>query len=485
MAEAVATSSGTKIKASKQRMREYLKGWIPYRYKRYIFFVFATIVSLALPFITINGNHFFLLNFDHKQIHLFFTKFDMQELYMMPFLLIFGFLGVFFITTLGGRVWCGWACPQTIFRVVYRDLIQTKLLHIRKRISNKQTEVKGQHFKRFIGGLIWSVLAIIAAVDFIWYFVPPEDFFQYIKHPSEHGVMMGTIAIVTLFLIYDVIKLKEDFCIYVCPYARVQSVMYDEETIQTIYNTERGGHVYSDDQEKKLVKSEKELLTVEPDAECTMCDSCVRVCPTHIDIKRGTQLECINCLECADACTQVMGALGKPSLITWTSYSAVKEHRKPKYLRFRTIAYGVALTAALAGLFIASTKKEHMLLNINKTTKLYSIKNDGKLIENAYTFLVQNTEREDHKYKFEVVSHPDIKIIRPKKPFDVKAGSKIRKVVILGTTKDLVKDSTKDSIIPITIKAYAIDDKTGKIKVTRPTTFIFPRYDILQKKRGK
>ena len=69
-----------------------------------------------------------------------------------------------------------------------------------------------------------------------------------------------------------------------------------------------------------------------------MCDSCVRVCPTHIDIKRGTQLECINCLECADACTEVMGALGKPSLITWTSYSAVEEERKPKFLRFRTIA---------------------------------------------------------------------------------------------------------------------------------------------------
>ncbi len=481
MAEA---TTQTKVKASKQRMKEYLKGWVPYRYKRYVFFVLATVVALVLPFITIHGNHFFLLNFDHKQIHLFFTKFDMQELYMMPFLLIFGFLGVFFLTTLGGRVWCGWACPQTIFRVIYRDLIQTKLLHIRKRITNKQQEVTGQYPKRIIGGLIWTILAIIAAINFVWYFVPPEDFFQYIKHPSEHGVMMGTIAILAGFLIYDVIKLKEDFCIYVCPYARVQSVMYDEETIQTIYDTERGGHIYSDDQERKLVKNEKELLSVEPDAECTYCDSCVRVCPTHIDIKRGTQLECINCLECADACTQVMGALGKPSLITWTSYSAVKEHRKPKYLRFRTIAYGIALAAALAGLFIASSKKEYMLLNINKTTQLYKIKDHGKMVQNAYTFLVQNTEREDHKYFFEVVGHPEIKILRPKEPFKVKAGAKIKKVVILGTDKVLSKDSSKDKVIPITIKAYAVDNKK-KIVVTRPTTFVFPRYDVLQKERQK
>ena len=464
--------------------KEYLKGWVPYRYKRYITFVIATIVALVLPFIKINGAHFFLLNFDHKQIHLFFTKFDMQELYVMPFLLIFGFLGVFFMTTLGGRVWCGWLCPQTIFRVIYRDLIQTKLLHIRKSIQNKQKEPEGQNFKRAIGFIIWVVLAIIAAVDFIWYFVPPEDFFKYINHPAEHTVMMTTIAIVAGFLIYDIVKLKEDFCIYVCPYARVQSVMYDEETIQTIYDTERGGHIYSDDQERKLVKNLKELKAVESDAECTYCDSCVRVCPTHIDIKRGTQLECINCLECADACTKVMGALGKPSLISWTSLSAVKEHRRPKFLRFRTIAYGVALTAALVGILVMGSKKENMLLNINRTTQLYKIKDNGNRVNNAYMFLFQNTQRKDHTYYFEVEGHPDIKIARPAKPFKLSAGKKIRKVVVLYTNKVLVKDNKKDTPIPITIKAYAVDEPKNVV-VERHTTFVYPRYDLIKEHKQK
>ncbi len=477
MAEAVAK------KSSKQRMAEYLKGWMPYRFKRYYAFIIATIFSLVIPWIKINGAHFFLLNFDHKQIHLFFTKFDMQELYMMPFLLIFGFLGVFFLTTLGGRVWCGWLCPQTIFRVIYRDLIQTKILGIRKNIKNKQKEPEGQMGKRAIGVLMWSILALIAAADFIWYFVPPEDFFQYIKHPAEHTVMITTLLIVAGFLIYDIVKLKEDFCIYVCPYARVQSVMYDEETIQTIYNTDRGGHIYSDDQEKKLVHNLKELHATEGDnAECTMCDACVRVCPTHIDIKRGTQLECINCLECADACTQVMGALGKPSLITWTSYSAVQEHRKPKFIRFRTIAYAIALVLALVGLFWMGSKKEYMLLNINRTTQLYKIKDNGHKVVNAYKFLFQNTQSERHSYYFEVESHPDIKILRPNKPFKLGGGQKVNKVIILYTTKDLVKDTTKDTPIPIKIKAYATDKK-DKIVVERNTIFVFPRYDILQKKR--
>ncbi len=386
---------------------------------------------------------------------------------------------------MGGRVWCGWLCPQTIFRVIYRDLIQTKILGIRKSIKNKQQEPKDQMGKRIIGFLIWVVLAFIAAANFVWFFVPPEEFFQYIQHPSQHGVMIGTIFIIAGFLIYDIVKLKEDFCIYVCPYARVQSVMYDEETIQTIYNTERGGHIYSDDQEVKLVHSLKELHEKEGEkAECTMCDACVRVCPTHIDIKRGTQLECINCLECADACTQVMGALGKPSLITWTSYSAVKEHRKPKFLRFRTIAYGVALTLALVGLFWMGSKKEYMLLNINRTTQLYKIKNDGHKVTNAYKFLFQNTQREPHRYYFEVVSHPEIKIQRPDKPFKLGAGQKMNKVVILYTTEDIVKDKTKDTPIPIKIRAFAVDAK-DKISVTRDTIFVFPRYDILQKKRNQ
>ena len=469
-------------KSSKQRMKEYLKGWVPYRIQRYYVFIIMTIISLVLPWIKINGAHFFLLNFDNKQIHMFFTKFDMQELYMMPFLLIFGFLGVFFLTTLGGRIWCGWMCPQTIFRVIYRDLIETKLLGIRRSIQNKQKEPEGQYGKKTVAVLIWTLLSFIAAANFVWYFVPPEDFFEYIKNPNDHGVMMGTIIILALFLIYDVIKLKEDFCIYVCPYARVQSVMYDEETIQTIYNTHRGGHIYNENQQDKLVTTKKELLAVDETNECTYCDSCVRVCPTHIDIKAGTQLECINCLECADACTQVMGALGKPSLITWTSYNAVEEERKPKFLRFRTVAYGIALIISLVGLFLMGSTKEYMLLNINKTTSLYKIKDEGKLVTNAYKFLFKNTEREDHMYYFEVVGNPDIKVLRPKKPFKIRADGEDVQIVRLGTTKILSTDKTKDTIHPVIIRAYAIDNKE-KIIVDRETSFIFPRYDILLKKQ--
>ncbi|HHH50900.1 MAG TPA: 4Fe-4S binding protein, partial [Campylobacterales bacterium] len=101
-----------------------------YRIKRYYAYIIATIFSLILPFITIGGNHIFLLSFDKKQLQLMGVAFDMQELYLMPFILMLLFLGIFAVTAIGGRAFCGWACPQTIFRVIYRDLIETKLLKL-------------------------------------------------------------------------------------------------------------------------------------------------------------------------------------------------------------------------------------------------------------------------------------------------------------------------------------------------------------------
>ena len=179
-----------------------------YTKKRYIGFFAITILVFLLPFLRINGNHLFLLSFDRKELHLFFTAFSTQELYLMPFLLIFFFLFIFFITTLGGRIWCGWSCPQTIFRTIFRDLIQTKLLGIRKTIANKQTETQ-KGFKYVLSIVIFAVIALIAASNLIWYFVPPEDFFAYIKNPSEHKLLIGIVFGFTAFLIFDIVILKE------------------------------------------------------------------------------------------------------------------------------------------------------------------------------------------------------------------------------------------------------------------------------------
>ncbi|MFX4210025.1 cytochrome c oxidase accessory protein CcoG [Aliarcobacter butzleri] len=449
----------------------------PYRYRRYFGYILATIVALSLPFIKINENQIFLLSFDKKQLHLLGIAFDMQELYLMPFLLMLLFLGIFAVTSLGGRAWCGWACPQTIFRVIYRDLIESKLLGLR-RIKNKQKEPdlsKAENkVKKIIGILIWACLALLAASNFMWYFVPPDDFFAYLQDPSEHLFLIGFVLAIAGFLVYDVVMLKEDFCVYICPYSRVQSVLYDNNTYQAIYSTNRGGNIYNDKKEKMVFKL-KDLASSEN--ECTTCESCVTVCPTHIDIRKGLQLECINCLECVDACTQVMGKLGKPSLVQWSSTNAIKYNTPTKFVRKSTIMYFVALLIVISLLFVMGGEKEHMLLNVNKTTELYKVKED-KVVTNNFLLLFQNTESQTLTYDLEIVDNPDIKITRFE-PFTLSPGKLAKKVVILETNKILVSDNTKDTPINITLKAYA-KENPEKVVVYRKATFIYPRLDKLQ-----
>ncbi len=453
---------------------------MPFRIKRYYGYVLSTLVALITPFITIGGNHIFLLSFDKKQLHLLGTAFDMQELYLMPFLLMLLFIGIFAVTAIGGRAFCGWACPQTIFRVIYRDLIETKILGLRKRINNKQKEPdyskKENVAKRIVGILMWSVLALIAAADFLWYFVPPEDFFSYMQNPMEHTILLGMLLGIAGFLIYDVVFLKEDFCVYVCPYSRVQSVLYDENTLQAIYNPHRGGDIY-DEHKEKIVFKQKDLA--DQNNECTTCESCVTVCPTHIDIRKGTQLECINCLECVDACTKVMGKLGKESLVQWASNNAIHKDQPTKFLRKTTYMYGVAILAILAMLVVMGGTKEYMLLNINKTTELYKVK-EGNEVSNNFLMLFQNTEPKKHTYKLEVIGEYAGKVqIQRFDQVTLSPGKMAKKVVILSTKERLVDDATKDTPVTVMLKAYAVDEPE-RVFVFRKAVFIYPRSDKLK-----
>ncbi len=449
-----------------------------YRIKRYWAYIAATVVAIVTPFIQINGNQIFLLSFDKKQLHLLGIAFDMQELYMMPFLLMILFIGIFAVTAVGGRAWCGWACPQTIFRVIYRDFIETKLLGLR-RIKNKQKEPDWSKpenaSKRVVAILIWTALSLLAAADFMWYFIPPEDFFKYMANPMDHTMLLGFIIGITLFLVYDVIWLKEDFCIYICPYSRVQSVLYDDDTIQAIYSEKRGGQIWKDDEQ--IIFKAKDLAQ---EYDCTACSSCVTVCPTGIDIRKGAQLECINCLECVDACTQVQGKLGKESLVQWASTNEVENDKETPFLRSKTYMYGAALIIIVGMLFVMGGKKEYMLLNVNKTTQAYKIKDDGKKVVNNFVLLFQNTQSKKYTYDLEVVGEYKGKIyIERFKPFQLSRGKLSKKVIRLSTTSKLSDNKNSSTPITVMLKAYAIEDPE-KIHVLRKAVFIYPRADELK-----
>lgn len=438
-----------------------------YRKKRYCAYILTTIIVMIVPFITVGENHIFLLSFDKLQLHILGVSFDMQELYVMPFLLIMLFVGIFLLTTMLGRAWCGWACPHTIFRVIYRDLLETKLFKLLRSVDNKQQKADlstlSAKLKKAGAIFIWFILSLIAASNFLWYFVPPNDFFAYLADWQNHLVLLGFLSAITAFLTLEIVFVAENFCIYMCPYSRVQSVLYDNDTKTIIYDNARGGSVY---------KNGALLKKAEFKGECVACDKCVRVCPTHIDIRKGLQLECINCLECADACSSIMDKLNKKTLISWSSLNSLTQNLKVRYFRGKTLGYIAVLAIAIIIATTLGAEKSSMLLNINRTAQSYKILENGA-VENHYTMLFQNTDSKAHTFYFKVLENDAIKIKRPLEPFKIDAHQSTKRRVFLLTEQNLAKSDKKDTIIPIKIMAYAIDDEN--ISITKESIFVYPK----------
>ncbi|WP_424688750.1 MAG: cytochrome c oxidase accessory protein CcoG [Halarcobacter ebronensis] len=443
-----------------------------YSKRRYLTYLIITILVFVIPFIKINGNHILLLSFDKMQFHFLGLVFNMNELYVMPFLLMLLFIGIFAMTAMFGRVWCGWACPQTIFRVIYRDLIESKILGLR-RIKNKQKDIDysktSTKIKKYISLTIWGILSLVASMNFMWYFVPPEDFFRYVMDPHEHFFMIMFVVSTALFLIYDIVFMKEHFCTYVCPYSRIQSALYDDDTKQVVYNTNRGGDIYENG-----AKSIFDVKQWAGNQECTTCEACVKVCPTHIDIRKGLQVECINCLECSDACSTVMGKLGKKSLIDWGSTNTVINKKRSPLFAMKNIVYMVSLLACLLLAVFFAGEKEDFLVNVNKTTKLYGIK-EGT-VTNNYLLTIHNTNKKEYTFAVEVLD-PRFEVKRYR-ALKLEPKQRLKTVLILNTTRKLASTNRKDTPYKAKIRIFAKENK--EVSVIREVSFMYPRRDLLK-----
>ena len=425
-----------------------------YTKKRYINYALITIFVMVLPFITIDGNHMLLLSFEKLEFHFLGFSFDVNELFVMPFLLMFLFIGIFAITSMFGRVWCGWACPQTIFRVIYRDLIESTILDLR-RIKNKQKDIdyskRKNQIRKYIGLLLWMVITLVIASNFMWYFVPPEDFFAYIQDPFEHTVLILFVLSIAMFLVYDIVFMKENFCMYVCPYSRIQSVLYDNDTKQVVYDTSRT-------------------------SDCTSCNACVKICPTHIDIRKGLQVECINCLECSDACDTVMTKLNKENLIQWGSTNKVLNKKNQSIWTKRNIAYFVSLFITVIFAISMMVDKQYFIVNVNKTTEMYKIKDDNSVINN-YVFTIQNREDKIQKYFIEALDNENFELDKFSS-FELNPNERVKKIVKIKAKQRLYLSDMKDTPLSIKVRIYAVDEP--KKELIKDVSFVYPKNSLLK-----
>ncbi|HWU45079.1 MAG TPA: cytochrome c oxidase accessory protein CcoG, partial [Bdellovibrio sp.] len=299
------------------------------------------LVFLILPWTEMGGRQTVLLNIPDREFSLFGLLFRAHEAPLIFFLLATAALGLALVTSVWGRVWCGWACPQTVFiDAVFRRIeIWTEGTYIKRR-QLRDGPMTFEKIRK--SGLKWILFVVVSSViahSFMAYFVGARELIQMMQLPPEQNINYFLLVVAfTAVILFDFAWFREQFCVIMCPYGRIQSLLLDQKSLAVVYDVVRG-------------EPRKGLPTDQGrQGDCVSCNRCVQVCPTGIDIRNGLQMECIACTACADACDEIMEKVKKPrGLIRYDTLDGSKiSLTKP-----RTLIYLTAICILVGGLSYA------------------------------------------------------------------------------------------------------------------------------------
>lgn len=314
----------------------------PFMFWRRVSALFLLVVYVALPWIPVNGYPAVFLDVAQRRFHFMGLTFATQDLWLGFFLITGLAFSLFYITALFGRVWCGWTCPYTVFlEHVYRRIerwIDGDAMARRRLDAAPWTA--GKVFRRALKHGVFLLISTVIAHVFMSYFVSIKGLYGMMTQaPKEHFVAFGVVMFLTFALYGAFSWFREQFCVIMCPYGRLQSALTDDHSVIIGYDEKRG---------------EPRGKASDPNAgDCIACNRCVQVCPTGIDIRNGLQLECIGCAACVDACDSVMAKLERPrGLIRYDSHAGL-HGGQTKLVRPRTIFYTVMLLMGVAAFSIA------------------------------------------------------------------------------------------------------------------------------------
>ncbi|MGZ3653242.1 MAG: cytochrome c oxidase accessory protein CcoG [Bdellovibrionota bacterium] len=309
------------------------------------------LLFLALPWLRPNGKQLLLLDVAHREFFFFGLHLRAHDAPLILFLFLGFTFTIGFVTAIWGRVWCGWACPQTVFtESVFRKIEQwTEGTHLARRSLDQGPWNGNKIFRKSLKWFLFALASLAVTHSFLAYFVGSRELIGMISSPpAENWASFLVILFTTGVILFDFGWFREQFCVIMCPYGRFQSVMLDSQSLVVGYDANRG------EPRRGAVPAG------EAQGDCVDCFRCVTVCPTGIDIRRGLQMECIACTACVDACDDVMTRLKKPKgLIRYTTLAELRG-RVRRYVTPRAVVYALLAIASIGALAISLRTKDYL-----------------------------------------------------------------------------------------------------------------------------
>jgi cytochrome c oxidase accessory protein FixG len=355
-----------------------------------------------VPWLSWDGHQLVLFDLPARQFNIFALTFYPQDLWMLGWLLIIAAFGLFTITTLVGRLWCGYTCPQTVWTSIFMWAEQLAEGPRHQRIRLDQAPWSFEKIrKRVFKHAMWLGWAALTGITFVGYFTPIRELVVDFVHFSASGWATFWACFFTIATYANAGWLREQVCIYMCPYARFQSAMFDKDTLIVSYDPQRGEPRGS---RKRSVAKDETL------GDCIDCQLCVQVCPTGIDIRDGLQYECIGCAHCVDACDQVMDKMGyEPGLISYTTEHALSGGTT-HWLRPRSVGYATVLLIMISAFSIALWNRQPFEVDVlRERGELYQTTSDGQ-ISNQYRLRVLNKSQQPLSFTLAVSSDLPVRV---------------------------------------------------------------------------
>jgi cytochrome c oxidase accessory protein FixG len=341
-----------------------------------------------------------LVDMTGRRAYFFWVEIWPQEVYYLAGLLILGAIGLFLATSLLGRVWCGFTCPQTVWTDLYMQ-VERWIEGDRNARIKLDAEPWGirKLSKKIAKHAIWVLIAVLTGGAWVMYFDDAPTLVKSLATFQASSAQYGFIGLFagTTYLLAG--WAREQVCIYMCPWPRFQAAMFDEHSLLVTYEAWRGeprGHMTKN----QIFEIDDRRLR----GDCIDCGLCVRVCPTGIDIRDGQQLACIGCALCVDACNSVMTKIGRPpELITYDSLSnqaerAAGRQARRRLIRPRTVIYAATLVLAVAGMFTALTLRGSVEVTVQGDRSPLFVKLADGEIQNGYTLKISNKQRTDASF---------------------------------------------------------------------------------------